>query len=64
MTMTRQDFKLIAEVLKDSLPYEDSNSIEAERGYHEMICNAFADRLSSTNPNFDRTRFLKACGVK
>ena len=24
----------------------------------------FADRLASTNPNFDRARFLKACGVE
>lgn len=30
----------------------------------EQVAEEFADRLRSTNPNFDRRRFLLACGVK
>lgn len=28
------------------------------------LCNRFADRLTDTNPRFDRHRFLMACSVK
>lgn len=44
--MTRKDFQLIAEVLsnRDDEPKD--------------IISRFADRLASTNPNFDRQRFI------
>ena len=29
--------------------------------YPDDLANAFADALASTNPNFDRERFLAAC---
>lgn len=30
----------------------------------EQVATEFADRLCDTNPNFDRLRFLLACGVE
>ena len=54
--MTRKDFQLIANVFK-------------ERGYKETRCRKgmfvfaqdIADALTTTNPRFDREKFLKAC---
>lgn len=58
MTMTRQHFALIAETIAG---LEDSHVIgERER---EFIAARFASQLSNTNPNFNRARFLRACGV-
>lgn len=28
-----------------------------------LVARHFADRLAGTNENFDRARFLKACGI-
>lgn len=55
--MTRKDFVLIADViatakLMDGVPAHWNRS---------DIAHAFADRLASTNPNFDRARFIDAC---
>lgn len=60
MTMTRQDFQLIADVLKSFV--DKCGSVHDWPTYD--IAEKFADRLELTNPNFDRARFLKACGVK
>ncbi len=54
--MTRKDFELIARVLKDI--------IQTDTRHLEYIAAEFADALKSTNANFDRERFLKACGVE
>jgi len=54
--MTRKDFQLIADVLKNADEVADQQSIEA-------MAEMFADELATTNPNFDRARFLTACGV-
>lgn len=56
MTMTRQDFQLIADVI---------SNLNSDGGDpYTYVAEAFADKLADTNPNFDRARFLKACGVK
>jgi hypothetical protein len=55
MTMTRQHFQLIADVL------HDAGLTDEDRKY---LSTLFANKLATTNPNFDRTRFLKACGVE
>lgn len=49
--MTRKDFELIANVLKDS---------KAPKVVREKM----ADALRGTNPNFNREKFLEACTVK
>ena len=46
--MTRKDFQLIAEVLTQA---DETERIEA-------TVERFADRLATTNPNFDRDRFV------
>lgn len=57
MTLTRQHFQLIADVLKRA----KFNTTELG---HRTICEDFADELAKTNPNFNRRRFLTACGVE
>lgn len=58
--MTRKDFVLIAATLKAC------NSEELNNAQHtQWVCTVhrFADALATTNANFDRARFLKACGI-
>lgn len=53
---TRQDFQFIADVIKELhlQPYG------VDRGVVRTVALAFADALRSTNPNFNKTRFLHA----
>lgn len=54
--MTRKDFQLIADVLRNADEIIDADAMEA-------LASMFTARLVETNPNFDRARFLTACGV-
>lgn len=62
--MTRKDFELIAETLFEISELGGKKwHPEAER----LRCNLaldFASKLAHTNPNFNRSRFLRACGVE
>ncbi len=66
--MTRKDCELIASAIKDSFLFCDSASVP---GLHKAMAKegirlttkCLADSLEDTNPLFDRSRFLKACGV-
>jgi len=49
--MTRRDFNLIADVIRQ-LPPQVSR---------DALARAFAAELPVTNPNFNRDRFLDAC---
>lgn len=66
-TMTRQHFAVIAEVLKERLETaqqadtEYPEAITAE-SVLEGVIEAFAVVLPSTNPSFNKSRFLQACG--
>ena len=55
--MTKKDFELIARTLAD-WPRTDDEHESWEHG-----CRHFADALATTNPRFDRAKFLQACGV-
>lgn len=59
LTMQRRHFQLIAEVLHGQMVRypSDDHSIAT----WENIAKGFADALQSTNPGFDRLRFLEAC---
>jgi hypothetical protein len=57
--MTRKDFELIAKALND---YSTTRGDYAQD--RKDKAEFFADILTSTNPRFDRARFLTACGVK
>lgn len=50
--MTRRDYVLIASVL--------ANTARVERTSRVLLAVSFADALVSTNPRFDRGRFLAA----
>lgn len=56
--MTRKDYILIAEVLKNFPTYAEQPTDD-----RNAMAYDFADRLASENPRFDRTRFLIAAGV-
>ena len=70
--MTKKDFELIAEVFRKLLkPYGATsdlrNGLDSEddytmRGIELSACRT-ADTLKTTNPRFDRKRFLAACTV-
>jgi hypothetical protein len=52
--MSRKDFVLIAATIKAlAISPED----------RKRVAEDFAYTLRTTNPNFNRTRFLTACGV-
>lgn len=58
--MTRNDFEVIASVLKDQ------RNLSVQTGVNPtpaMIAHAFADRLALINPRFNRAMFLHASGV-
>ena len=57
--MTKKDFILIAAALKATQPSYAARAQVA----HDITINAIADALATTNPLFDRARFLAACGV-
>ena len=62
--MTRRDFELIAGTLKDARWPADKLGAPTHNGAVDAVARDFAGRLRSTNPNFNRARFLTACGVE
>ena len=61
--MTRRDFQMIADgiakVRASYAPTWDANLFRAL----DDTARTLADRLATTNPRFDRTRFLRTAGV-
>lgn len=57
--MQRAHFQLIADCLDDI-----KVNVALEPDDKAVVARVFADRLRSTNPNFNRDRFLEACGVQ
>jgi hypothetical protein len=65
--MTRKDFQLIAETIRTMPTFEataqaDGPEIEVLR--FSALCNRFAEELATTNPRFDKDRFIAACNGK
>jgi hypothetical protein len=54
--MTRKDYVILAEVIKNLDEVIDSYALE-------VLADNMADALESDNPRFNRHRFLVACGV-
>jgi hypothetical protein len=54
--MTRKDFELIASTMKTAREYAD------DRQAIDALSRDFADRLKATNKQFNRDKFLHACG--
>lgn len=66
--MTRKDFNLIAETIcllpSFDLPPLDSWGSHSDNVRFDVIVNRFADALRTTNPRFNRERFVAACNGK
>jgi hypothetical protein len=63
--MTRQDFQLIADVLRARRPADVHPQLrQLPMDEFRATCEAFANRLAATNPRFNRARFLAACGAQ
>jgi hypothetical protein len=60
--MTRKDFKLIAEVIRQLPSFECKQDSDVVR--HSAIIARFAEALATTNPNFDAQRFAAVCNGK
>lgn len=58
--MTRKDYQLIADALKSA---RDESTTEWLRAGVERAASRVAQALRATNPRFDVTRFLVACGI-
>ena len=54
--MTRKDFELIAATIKARRDHIGS-------AYTELLAEDFAQALKATNQQFNRDRFIRACGV-
>lgn len=65
--MTRKDFDLIAARIKYARQRCEGNLIEhpyARLSALDSLCLGLAADLASTNRNFNRARFLQACGYE
>ena len=58
--MTKRDFELIAATLKQAL--RDAEAHQNGAPIRQLAWD-FADRLKSTNKQFNADKFLRACGV-
>ena len=58
--MTRAHFELIAAASYSLAPDPDGESAAFDYLERERIASAFVQRLTPTNPNFDRERFIRA----
>lgn len=59
VTMQRRHFEMIAATLKSQRPAFERG--EAAGAWNMMVA-AFANSCGATNPNFNRPRFIEACG--
>ena len=68
--MTRKDLVLIAETIQlerqRSCQYVKANNPRTcvELDHLDQIAESFADALATTNPRFNRSRFINACNGK
>jgi hypothetical protein len=60
--LSRQDFCLIAQVIKELPSFECEQDNDVVR--HSAIVERFAQALATTNSRFDRQRFIAACNGK
>ncbi len=58
--MTRKDYQLIADVIKQTYKNEDRQVAEVAI---QNVAVSLAVELKKDNPNFKPALFLKACGI-
>lgn len=67
MTLTRKHFQSLAAALRSTKPtieqcgYSEALALATEHWAH--TCRAIANVCATTNPQFDRAKFLAACGI-
>ena len=61
--MTRKDYVLIAQVIEGAMQNWEGFTPEAQEAVIGLA-RSLSHKLADYNPNFDRKRFLDACGVK
>ena len=66
--MTKKDFDAIARALRDArdaalVTAESEGGKRVVTQVFDSLCRDLAPRIASTNPKFDRSRFLIDCGV-
>jgi hypothetical protein len=61
--MTRKDYVLIAQVIDGAMQNWEGFTPEAKEAI-TGLARSLSHKLADYNPNFDRARFLEACGVK
>jgi hypothetical protein len=54
--MTKKDYILITNILLTGKDYIDKTA-------YFTLCQRFTNELKDDNPNFDKDKFLKACGL-
>lgn len=64
MSMQRRHFELIAEALKAAKPSPHSPDMPARLSQWRATVSEFCGRFSATNGQFNKARFLTACGVE
>lgn len=66
MSMTKKDYELIADEFKQQLDNIAITDNEYDKGRYDtwyILVMNFSNTLADDNPQFDRERFLQACGV-
>lgn len=66
--MTRRDYQLITEVLKDVKYFVDIQTAHKKYNHgkydsYYIMVNKLSGKLAEDNKAFDRDKFLKDCGV-
>lgn len=62
--MTRKDYILLAEALKNARPVSGLPSSPARFTQWSDDCESVADALAAQSRGFDRELFLRNCGVQ
>ena len=62
--MTRKDYIVIADAMKETTTYSNWKREVSVRLAHALTCNTLAEHLRKDNPRFNRMIFLTACGVR
>lgn len=63
--LSRKDYKAIAEIIKQEFTAFDDTGEDDYEGKHATISisKRLADYFAAENPQFNRDRFMKACGL-
>jgi len=62
--MSRKDYELTAKALANSRPIALSEAGKAQKAQWENCCYQVAQAFEKENSQFNKIRFLKACGVE